>query len=132
MPGSGDDAPAFGLPAVVDGEFDRRSLADSLGDEVIVLMFYPADFNPACDEDGSDVGELDLFTMQKDVTIMAISPDSVHSHRAFAAEYDLKIPLLSDTRREAAEAYDVTDDEVAEIAAKLQGQSDDEPDDEPE
>ncbi|MEF8880984.1 MAG: redoxin domain-containing protein [Halapricum sp.] len=110
MPGSGDDAPTFELPAVVDGEFDRRSLADSLGDEVIVLMFYPADFNPACDEDGSDVGELDLFTMQKDVTIMAISPDSVHSHRVFAAEYDLKIPLLSDTRREVAEAYDVTDD----------------------
>lgn len=110
MPRAGDDAPTFELPAVVDGEFDRQSLESYLGEEVVILMFYPADFNPACDEDGSDVGELDLFTMQKDVTILAISPDSVHSHRVFADRYDLKVPLLSDTRREVGEAYDVVDE----------------------
>ncbi|QCC51013.1 peroxiredoxin family protein [Halapricum salinum] len=110
MPRAGDDAPTFELPGVVDGEFDRQSLDSYLGEEVVILMFYPADFNPACDEEGSDVGELDLFTMQKDVTILAISPDSVHSHRVFADRYDLKVPLLSDTRREVGEAYDVVDD----------------------
>ncbi|MFB6189583.1 MAG: redoxin domain-containing protein [Halapricum sp.] len=110
MPRAGDDAPTFELPAVVDGEFEQQSLESYLGEEVVILLFYPADFNPACDEDGSDVGELDLFTMQKDVTILAISPDSVYSHRAFAEQYDLKIPLLSDTRREVAKRYDVTDD----------------------
>jgi len=110
MPRAGDDAPTFELPAVVNGEFDRKSLEEYLGEEVVILMFYPADFNPACDEEGSDVGELDLFTMQKDVAILAISPDSVHSHRVFADRYDLKVPLLSDTRRDIGEAYDVIDE----------------------
>ncbi|MCU4718869.1 peroxiredoxin family protein [Halapricum hydrolyticum] len=106
----GERAPSFELPAVAGGDLDTRSLSDLLGEDVIVLMFYPADFNPACDERGSDVGELDVFTMQKDVTILAVSPDSVYSHRAFADRYDLKVPLLSDTRREVAERYGVVDD----------------------
>ncbi|QSG13578.1 peroxiredoxin family protein [Halapricum desulfuricans] len=106
----GEKAPTFELPAVVDGGLERRALSDVLGEEVVVLMFYPADFNPACDRDGSDVGELDVFTMQKDVTVLAVSPDSVYSHRKFAEEYDLKMPLLSDTRRTVAERYDVVDD----------------------
>jgi peroxiredoxin len=110
MPRAGDDAPTFELPAVVDDEFDRQSLEEYLGEEVVILAFYPADFNPACDEEGSDIGELDLFTMQKDVTILGISPDSIYSHRVFAEEYDLKVPLLSDTRREVAEAYNVVND----------------------
>jgi peroxiredoxin len=110
MARAGDDAPTFELPALVDGEFGRQSLEKYLGEEVVILAFYPADFNPACDDEGSDIGELDLFTMQKDVTILGISPDSVYSHRIFAEEYDLKVPLLSDTRREVAEAYDVVND----------------------
>ncbi|WP_229113858.1 redoxin domain-containing protein [Halapricum desulfuricans] len=106
----GEQAPSFELPAVVDGDLDSRGLSELLGEDVIVLVFYPADFNPACDEQGSDVGELDVFTMQKDVTILAVSPDSVYSHRAFAERYDLKVPLLSDTRRAVAERYGVVDD----------------------
>jgi peroxiredoxin len=107
----GDEAPGFELPATVGQDVTRQSLSDYVGDDVVVLAFYPADFNPACDEDGSDLGELDLFTMQKDVTILGISPDSVYSHRQFASAYDLNVPLLSDTRREVAEAYGVTRDD---------------------
>lgn len=103
----GDDAPGFELPAVVGGDIRRQSLGDYVGDEVIVLAFYPADFNPACDQESCDLGELDLFTIQKDVRILGVSPDSVYSHRRFAEFYDLKVPLLSDTRREVAEEYGV-------------------------
>ncbi|QSG07442.1 redoxin domain-containing protein [Halapricum desulfuricans] len=106
----GERAPSFELPAVVGGDIDSRSLGELLGEDVIVLMFYPADFNPACDGQSSDVGELDVFTMQKDVTVLAVSPDSVYSHRAFAERYDLKVPLLSDTRRAVAGRYGVVDD----------------------
>jgi peroxiredoxin len=104
---SGEQAPGFELPAVVDGEVARRSLSDYVGEDIVVLAFYPADFNPACDDESCDLGELDLFTMQKDVTILGISPDSVYSHRQFADCYDLNVPLLSDTRREVAEQYGV-------------------------
>jgi len=108
----GTAAPLFELPALVDGERKRIGLSDYLGEDVVILAFYPADFNPACDETSCDLDELDLFTMQKDVTILGISPDSVYSHRAFADRYDLKIPLLSDTDHEVAREYglDFVDD----------------------
>ncbi|WP_336001719.1 redoxin domain-containing protein [Halorientalis halophila] len=103
----GAEAPTFTLPGVVDGAPRDVDLDDYVGRGIVVLAFYPADFNPACDEDSCDLTELDLFTMQRDVDIFAVSTDSVFSHRAFAEEYSLSIPLLSDTHGEAVAAYDV-------------------------
>lgn len=103
----GAQAPGFELPAVRDGDVERVALSSHLGDGVIILAFYPGDFNPACDDNSTALDELDLFTMQKDVTVLGISADSVYSHRAFAAEYSLDIPLLSDTRGVVAGAYGV-------------------------
>jgi peroxiredoxin len=103
----GTQAPQFELPALVDGERRRVALDEYIGDDVVILAFYPADFNPACDAESCDLDELDLFTMQKDVTILGISPDSVYSHRAFAQQYDLKVPLLADTDGTVAAKYDI-------------------------
>jgi peroxiredoxin len=111
MIGEGDDAPEFALPAVVDGDLDEVALTDYLGDDIINLAFYPADFNPACSDEETDLDELDLFTMQKDVSILGISADSIYSHRAFANEYDLHIPLLADVHAEVAADYGVAVDE---------------------
>ncbi|PSQ35627.1 alkyl hydroperoxide reductase [Halobacteriales archaeon SW_10_66_29] len=103
----GKEAPTFELPGVRDGEIEQISLSEYLGDEIVILAFYPGDFNPACADGTTDLDELDLFTMQKDVSILGLSADSVYSHRAFADEYDLHIPLLSDAHGEVAEAYGV-------------------------
>ncbi|CCQ33345.1 Monooxygenase protein [Halorhabdus tiamatea SARL4B] len=102
----GEQPPAFTLPAVVEGDVETLSLAEYLGDRIVILAFYPGDFNPACGEE-SDLEELDLFTMQPDVAVIGVAPDTVFSHRAFAEEYDLAIPLAADTRGEVAEAYGV-------------------------
>ena len=99
-------APTFTLPALVDGVHRQVALEEYIGEDVVILAFYPGDFNPACDEE-SDLDELDLFTMQKDVTVLGIGPDTLYAHEAFADAYDLHIPLLSDTKREVAELYDV-------------------------
>jgi peroxiredoxin len=107
----GEQAPDFRLPAVVDGERREVGLADHLEGNVVVLGFYPGDFNPACDGESTDLDELDLFTMQKDVAVLGISGDSVHSHRAFAAEYDLHVPLLADVHGEVTGAYGVAADD---------------------
>ncbi|WP_340098367.1 redoxin domain-containing protein [Salinibaculum salinum] len=111
MIGEGDAAPEFSLPAVVDGAFEEVALTDYLGDDIVILAFYPADFNPACSEEETDLDELDLFTMQKDVSILGIAADSVYSHRAFANEYDLHIPLLADVHADVAADYGVAVDE---------------------
>ncbi|WP_225332784.1 redoxin domain-containing protein [Halomicrobium urmianum] len=102
----GDEAPGFELPALVDGDHRRVALSEYVGDDVVVVAFYPGDFNPACGAE-SDLDELDLFTMQKDVSVLAVGPDTLYSHAAFADEYDLRLPLLADTRREVAERYGV-------------------------
>jgi peroxiredoxin len=107
-------APEFELPALVDGEHRRVSLSEHLGDAVVVLAFYPADFNPAC-EGTSALDRLDLFTLRGDLTVLGIGPDTLYAHEAFANEYDIGLPLLSDPEREVAAAYGVTyEDEVGQ------------------
>jgi peroxiredoxin len=109
----GEHAPSFTLPAVRDGEIVDLDLDSVLGSEVVILAFYPGDFNPACSGTETGLDELDLFTMQKDVQVLAISGDSVYSHRAFAEQYGLRMPLLSDTDGTVAEAYGVSADDGA-------------------
>lgn len=104
----GEEAPVFELPAVVDGEIEPLSLEDYLGRQVVILAFYPGDFNPACGEGTTGLDDLDLFTMQKDVAVLGLSADSVYSHRAFADAYDLSVALLSDARAEVASTYGAT------------------------
>ncbi|WP_135663922.1 redoxin domain-containing protein [Halorhabdus rudnickae] len=102
----GENALTFELPAVLEGDIQTLSLEEYLGEQIIILAFYPGDFNPACGED-SGLDELDLFTMQPDVTVIGIAPDTVYSHRRFADAYDLAIPLAADTTGEVAAAYEV-------------------------
>lgn len=104
----GAEAPAFELPAVVGGEIESVGLEDYLGRQMVVLAFYPGDFNPACGNGGTGLDDLELFTMQKDVAVLAVSADSVYSHRVFAGTYDLDVTLLSDARGEVASSYGVT------------------------
>ena len=111
---SGETAPSFTLPAVHDGAITELSLEEHLGEGVVILAFYPGDFNPACSDSETGLDELDLFTMQKDVRVLAISGDSVHSHRAFSEQYNLRVPLLSDTDGAVAKRYGVgVEDEAA-------------------
>jgi peroxiredoxin len=114
----GTEAPLFELPAWHEGRQQRIGLEEYLGDNVVILTFYPADFNPACGEE-SDLDELDLFTMQKDVAVLAVGPDSLYSHAQFADAYDLHIPLLSDGTREVAAQYGVRlEDAVGQTLAE--------------
>ncbi|MEF8812390.1 MAG: redoxin domain-containing protein [Halovenus sp.] len=103
----GERAPAFELPAVVDGDIEQVALGDALGRDILVIVFYPGDFNPACSDDTTDLDAFDSLGLQADVTALAVSSDSVYSHRAFADAYDLRVPLLADVYGAVAEAYGV-------------------------
>ena len=109
----GERAPPFSLPALCDGSVETVSLESLLGRAVVVLAFYPGDFNPACTDSETGLDGLDLLTMQKDVRVLAISGDSVYSHRAFADQYSLDVPLLSDTDGSVARQYGVAAEEGA-------------------
>ena len=94
----GGIAPLFTLPGTDGTPEGRRdySLADHAG-RPVVLVFYPADHSPVC--------TLQLATYSGDITrfaevgadVLAISPQSVDDHEAFAAANGgFGFPLLSD------------------------------------
>ena len=107
----GTQAPSFELPAVIEGRPGRVSLDSFLGESVVVLAFYPADFNPSCTDGSTDLDEFDVFRMQSDATVLGISGDSLFSHRAFARTHNLRLPLLSDIDNGVARAYGVESDD---------------------
>jgi len=112
MLSEGSEAPAFALPGYHDGEIDEFALDDYVGEDVVVVAFYPMDFSPTCTEELCSLRDIDLLTLVEDVTILGSSGDSVYSHRAFAEENALEFPLLTDSLGEVAAEYGVRHDEL--------------------
>ena len=74
----------------------------------MVLAFYPADDTPVCtaqlNEYTRTIGEFERL----DAAVLAISPQSPESHRAFAAAQDgFAFPLLSDEDLSVGRTYGV-------------------------
>ncbi|WP_247002602.1 redoxin domain-containing protein [Halosolutus gelatinilyticus] len=112
---SGETAPTFERPAVVEGEIRRVSFGGLSADaDVIVVVFYPADFGPACTAELCSLRDLDLFALQPAVSIVGVSTDSAYSHRAFAERNDLGFPLVSDGDGSIARAYGVLEEEASD------------------
>lgn len=107
----GEKAPRFELPGVRNGEFERVTLGETIGEAILVLAFYPGDFDPVCNDFSTGLDDLALLSMQRDISVFGLSGDSVFSHRAFAEEYDLRIPLLSDVDGAVAAEYGVLADD---------------------
>lgn len=87
-------------------------LSDQLADRPVVLAFYAFDFHPSCTREMCDLRDLEWFSVHEHVTPLGLSTDRVFSHGAFAAEYGLDFPLLSDSDGTVSEEYGVLYDEV--------------------
>ena len=97
----GASAPDFRLPDQNGQEF---RLGDVLGRKPVILFFYPLDWSPTCsNENACFTRSLERFEAYGEV--LAISTDSVYSHRAWAEKLGLKHRLLSDVHRVVAKAY---------------------------
>ncbi len=103
MSEAGNKAPDFDLP---DQNGEMHSLKDYRGQRFI-LYFYPKDNTPGCTKQACGFGELYPQFMEKGVTILGVSKDSVASHKKFEEKYGLPFTLLSDTDLECIKAYDV-------------------------
>lgn len=99
----GEKAPQFTL---LNQNRDEVSLTDLLakgGD--VVLSFYPLNFTSVC------TSEMECFTRDKarfekqGATVVGISCDSFASHKAFAEQSGLDMPLLADMHRQVCKAY---------------------------
>ena len=99
----GTKAPAFTLP---DESGNPVSLSDFTGKKVVVY-FYPKDNTPGCTRQACAFAAAYEDFKKIDVAVIGISKDSQRSHTNFIKKYELPFILLSDSEREAIEAYDV-------------------------
>jgi peroxiredoxin len=102
-PAVGSPAPDFTL-ASTSGQ---QVTLSALRGQRVLLAFFPLAFTSTC------TAELCAFTDDYDafaaegVTVLPISVDSVPTLKEFKAKHGMRVPLLSDFRREASRAYGV-------------------------
>jgi peroxiredoxin Q/BCP len=103
MAEAGERAPDFTLPST-DGEV---RLSDRLRDGRVLLAFYFEDATPACSTAIRALKDAHETLRELGAQIVAVSADSVESHRAFAERLDgVPFPLVSDAELRAARAFD--------------------------
>jgi peroxiredoxin len=100
-PEQGEKAPSFEL----DSTHGRMALASRLGQGAVLLVFYPADDSPVCTRQLCDYRDHLQDFARVGVDVLAVNPESLDSHRAFAQKHGLPFPLLSDPTREVCRAY---------------------------
>jgi peroxiredoxin len=109
----GDMAPDFTLPSTIG---DEVTLSQLLEDKAVVLTFYQFDFTG--NEERGWTSQLQRFQRHLDkfrdagAEVLAVSVDTVYSHKAFADKIDVEYPLLSDFNRDAMHSYNVFWEEV--------------------
>ena len=115
MPKVGYNAPDFSV-AASDGR--TVHLKDYIGKGNIILYFYPKDDTPGCTKEAC--GIRDTFDEFKglNATILGVSFDSVASHKAFIAKYNLPFVLLADTDKSVAKLYGVAN-ESSPVASRV-------------
>jgi peroxiredoxin len=88
----GDRAPEFTLP---DQDENPVSLSQFAGRR-LVIAFYPGDFSSVCSDQLSLYQEVLSEIESRGASLVGISVDSHHCHRAFGEQLNLTMPLLSD------------------------------------
>jgi peroxiredoxin len=103
MTAVGDDAPDF-TGSLVDDDIEPFRLTDHLGDEPVVLAFFPAAFSNTCTD------EMEAFRDEfdhGDCTLFGVSTDLPHALAAYREQYELPFALVADPDHRGIEAYDV-------------------------
>jgi peroxiredoxin Q/BCP len=99
----GQSAPDFKLPDDRGGSY---RLSEHKGRPVVV-EFYCEDETDGCLVENREFSDLAPEFKKLGVEVVAISPQSVESHRKFSERNKFAHPLLADTELEANKAYDV-------------------------
>jgi thioredoxin-dependent peroxiredoxin len=94
-------APDFTLQ---DGGGQTWRLADQRG-KAVVLLFYPGDETPVCTRQMCSVRDRWDDYQSTGAEVVGISPDSIESHRNFAAHHGLPLRLLSDADGKVSNLY---------------------------
>ncbi|HCJ11928.1 MAG: alkyl hydroperoxide reductase [Verrucomicrobia bacterium GWF2_51_19] len=111
----GKKAPLFTAKAVINNAIvEDFSLADYIGQKYIVLFFYPKDFTFVCPTELLAFQKnLEEF-VKRDVQVIGCSTDTEYAHFAWlnmpqtqGGIHGITYPIVADTNKVIAEAYDV-------------------------
>jgi peroxiredoxin Q/BCP len=101
----GDKAPAF---TGVDQDNRKVKLSDFKGKK-LVLYFYSEAGTPTCTLESCNLRDHYEELLEKGLSVVGVSPDTVAVQKKFSAKYKLPFPVLSDTGHEILEKYGVWD-----------------------
>jgi peroxiredoxin len=106
-PETGQRAPDFTLPwatkDAIGPEEQAFRLTDNLG-KVVVLAFFARDFTPGSTAELQGLAAV-ADSSGPEVVVVAISSDSLETHRRYASSLGLRIMLLSDPDQRVARRY---------------------------
>jgi alkyl hydroperoxide reductase subunit AhpC len=103
----GETAPDF-TADTTEGEI---SFHDWLGDSWGVFFSHPADFTPVCTTELGEVARLKPEFDKRNAKVIAISVDSVDSHRGWVGDIEetqgqkINYPIIGDPDHKVAQAY---------------------------
>ncbi len=101
---TGQPAPNFALKAHTGEDV---TLEQYRGSKNVLLIFYPLDFSPTCSMQLPEFSAMKEDFDALDTVILGINRDSAWTHKAWAREYGIEVPLLSDMLLETAKNYGV-------------------------
>jgi peroxiredoxin len=104
MPTIGASAPTFRLRSHQGGEV---ALEQFRSDRHVVLVFYPLDFSGVCSNQLPEYSGYRTQFEERGAIVLGVNRDSVHTHRAWAREFGIELPLLADMTGAAARSYGV-------------------------
>ena len=105
----GDTVPNF-TQASSEGEIDFYNWA---GDSWVVLFSHPADFTPVCTTELGAVAKLKPEFDKRNVKVMALSVDTVDSHKGWIGDINetqntsVNYPILADPDKKVSDLYDM-------------------------
>jgi thioredoxin-dependent peroxiredoxin len=104
MLAAGTRAPEFSLP---DQDGKEVSLSSLLGQRMLVLYFYPADFTIGCTREACALRDMHPELLESGFAVAGVSPQSPERHKAFREKYALPFTLLSDSHKAVIKMYQV-------------------------
>ncbi len=100
----GDPAPAV---ASVDQNGNPVDLGEVFASGTTLIYFYPKADTPGCTAQACSLRDAYEVLLEKDVTVIGVSTDSVQAQKAFAEKYRLPFTLLADTDASVTKAFKV-------------------------
>lgn len=94
-----------------DQDGNKICLSDYKGKK-LVLYFYPKDNTTGCTAEACSLRDSYQALQAKGYSILGVSPDTEKSHTNFIKKHNLPFPLIADTDKAIAKAYEVWGEKV--------------------